>query len=79
MLGLSVALTLVVLVRRVKDGEGTRSSALSKTERSVARLEDVGLCVGAACGVVILLLLYEYAGEALLALAPALALEEGQV
>lgn len=69
MLGLSLA-----LVRLVNDGDGTRSSALSKTERSVARRDEVGLCVAAGCALV-------KAAAALLALAPALgpALEEGQV
>jgi len=35
------------LGRRVDDGEGNRSSALSSMERSVARLDAVGLCTTA--------------------------------
>ena len=41
-LGLARAL-LVELDRRWKDGEGTASSELRRTERSVARLEEEGL------------------------------------
>jgi hypothetical protein len=42
-LGLAAMLSLK-LGRRWKEGEGTWSSALSKTDRSVARREHVGLC-----------------------------------